>query len=152
LPARDEAAELGRRHLPLFQTGPGGITSASNLGCTASGCHSGGDQAAGHLDLSERDAGWTGLLSGPIAGGKICTTLPVPSTTGVYDCPCVAAALPDPLDPSQSSVLLSILSTGLFPPQCQTQLIHSDAQMKRLVFSPCAQLIIADWIDAGAYP
>jgi len=142
----------GHDIFPLFQTGVGGVTSASKLGCSASGCHTGGEKdAAGHLDLSDLDAGYTGLMTGPLFGGKTCATT-APPTTGTFDCPCVSAALPDPADPTHASVLSAILATGGFPQRCAAQLVHNDANMARLIYSPCAQLIVSDWIDAGALP
>jgi hypothetical protein len=129
------------------------VTSASKLGCSASGCHTGGEKdAAGHLDLSDVDAGYTGLMTGPIFGGKTCVNTG-PATTGTFDCPCVAAALPDATDPAKSSVLESILASGTFPPPCGTTLTHTDPNTNaRLVFSPCAQLIVTAWINDGALP
>jgi hypothetical protein len=144
----------GHDIFPLFQTGPGGVTSASKLGCTASGCHTGGESAAaGHIDFSDVDAGFASLLTGPIFSGKTCTTPPAPSTTGTFDCPCVAAAVPDLTDPTKSSVLEQILSNGTFPQKCGTNQTHTDPTTnQRLVFSPCAQLIVTQWINDGANP
>jgi hypothetical protein len=49
-------------------------------------------------------------------------------------------------------VLTAILATGNFPQRCAVHLVHNDANQVLLVVSPCAQLIVADWIDAGALP
>jgi hypothetical protein len=149
-PLESTSLSWGHDIFPLFQTGPGGVTSASKLGCSAAGCHAGGaSQAAGHLDLSDLDAGYTGLVTGPIFSGKICLTPPDPTTVGAFNCPCVAQVTPGATD-SASSVLTSILSTGNYPQKCNAQLVHNGADMNLLVFSPCALLIVNDWIDAGA--
>jgi hypothetical protein len=136
---------------PLFGTLPDGGTAPNALGCTAAGCHAAGAVNAGFLDLSDVDAGYTGLVTGPLPNGKTCTTPPIPATVGAFDCPCTAMVVPGANDPN-TSVLLSILKTGNFPNACNNQAIHQDSLGNRLKYATCAQLIVANWIDGGALP